>query len=855
MSKTRVYELAKELGIENRELITRLEKIGIAVKSHSSTLEDADVERVRREFTLGEPSEIVEERIKTTVIRRRAVRPPIEEVKPAAVEEQKSPPAEEEEVQKEEIAVQPVETKEKEELAEKPAEVHQAGAVVEKPVEGKPAPVLPLKPAGVPEEQVKEKRKEAPVVQPPKAPVKEIKKETVEKIQPKVAKEVTPSKEEKTPKPGTMKVVKKGKRPVEVLMEEAPARKKTFVKQIVDKKDKRWIREIEEDKPLKWRDEKRGSVVKMKKTEITTPKAIKRRIKVEEAIRIADLAKRMGVKASEVMSKLIALGVMANINQAIDSDTAGLIAGEFGYQVETMGSDYEETIQRVETDPGNLQPRAPVVTVMGHVDHGKTSLLDAIRQTNVIEGEAGGITQAIGAYHVHINERDIVFLDTPGHEAFTSMRARGAQVTDIVVLVVAADDGVKEQTVEAINHARAAKVPIIVAVNKIDKQGANPEKIKRELADYNLVSEEWGGDTLFAEISAKKKEGIEDLLELILLQADVMELKADPDRPARGVIIEAKLDRGRGPVATVLIQEGTLREGDAFVCKTEFGRVRALIDDKGQRIREAGPSTPVEVIGFSHVPQAGMDFVCVDDEKKARSISEYWMRKEREKELAQSSKITLEQLYERIKEGAKELNVIIKGDVQGSIEALSEALGKLSTPDVKLKIIHSSTGAVTETDVLLASASDAVVIGFKVRPDARVVDMAKEEGVEIKLYDIIYNVIADVRAAMEGLLEPVYKEVVLGHAEVRELFKVPKVGIVAGCYVTDGKILRGANVKLVREGVQVYDGRMMSLRRFKDDAREVAEGLECGIGIEGFNDIKVGDIIEAYNQEQIERKL
>jgi len=492
---------------------------------------------------------------------------------------------------------------------------------------------------------------------------------------------------------------------------------------------------------------------------------------------------------------------------------------------------------------------------MGDVDHGKTSLLDAIRQTNVIEGEAGGITQAIGAYHVHINDRDIVFLDTPGHEAFTSMRARGAQVTDIVVLVVAADDGVKEQTVEAINHARAAKVPIIVAVNKIDKAGANPEKIKRDLAEYNLVPEEWGGDTLFAEISAKKKEGIENMLELILLQADVMELKADPGRPARGVIIEAKLDRGRGPVATVLIQEGTLREGDAFVCKTEFGRVRALIDDKGQRIRDAGPSMPVEVIGFSSVPQAGTDFIGVEDEKRARSISEYWVRKARERELAQSTKITLEQLYERIKEGVKELNVIIKGDVQGSIEAMTEALGKLSTPDVKLKILHSSTGAVTETDVLLASASDAVILGFKVRPDARVVEMAKDEGVDIKLYDIIYNVIADVKAAMEGLLEPLYKEVVLGHAEVRELFKVPRVGIVAGCYVTDGKILRGANVKLVRGGVQVFDGKLMSLRRFKDDAREVAEGFECGMGIEGFNDIKVGDIIEAYNQEQVERKL
>jgi len=850
MSKTRVYELAKELGIENRELIARLEKLGIAVKSHSSTLDDADVERVRRELSLGEPSEIVEQRIKTTVIRRRAVR------HPAEVEEKKVEPAEVKPPEKEPEAVSPpvIPAEVKPEIIEKPVEIASVQEAVEKPEGAKPSPVIPVKKPEVSEERIKEKRKEPPPPSP-KPPVKEIKKEVSEKPSLKPPREITPPKEEKPAKPGVLKPLKKGKKPVEVHLEDVPARKKAFVKQILDKKDKRWIKELEEDRPLKWRDEKRGAVVRMKKTEITTPKAIKRRIKVEEAIRIAELAKRMGVKASEVMSKLIALGVMANINQAIDLDTAGIVASEFGYQVEPVGSEYEETIQQTAAASGDLKPRAPVVTVMGHVDHGKTSLLDAIRQTNVIEGEAGGITQAIGAYHVNINDREIVFLDTPGHEAFTSMRARGAQVTDIVVLVVAADDGVKEQTVEAINHARAAKVPIIVAVNKIDKQGANPEKIKRELTEYNLVPEEWGGDTLFAEISAKKKEGIENLLELILLQADVMELKADPDRLARGVIIEAKLDRGRGPVATVLIQEGTLREGEAFVCKTEFGRVRALINDKGQRIREAGPSIPVEVIGFSSVPQAGTDFICVEDEKKARSISEYWIRKAREKELAQSTKITLEQLYERIKEGAKELNVILKGDVQGSIEAMTEALLKLSTPDVKLRIIHSSTGTVTETDVLLASASDAVILGFKVRPDARVVDMARDEGVEIKLYDVIYNVIADVRAAMEGLLEPLYREVVLGHAEVRELFRVPKVGIVAGCYVTDGKILRGANVKLVREGVQVFDGKIMSLKRFKDDAREVSEGFECGIGLEAFNDIKVGDIIEAYQQEQVERKL
>jgi translation initiation factor IF-2 len=492
---------------------------------------------------------------------------------------------------------------------------------------------------------------------------------------------------------------------------------------------------------------------------------------------------------------------------------------------------------------------------MGHVDHGKTSLLDVIRQTNVIAGEAGGITQAIGAYHVHINGRDIVFLDTPGHEAFTAMRARGAQVTDIVVLVVAADDGVMGQTVEAINHSKVAGVPIIVAINKIDKPGADPEKIKQALTEHGLLSEQWGGETIFCEVSAKKKTGIEELLELILLQADVMELKADPDLSARGVIIEAKLDRGRGPVATVLIQQGTLRTGDAFVCKTEFGRVRAIINDQGRRVKEAKPSMPVEVIGFSNVPQTGAEFFCVEDEKKARNIAEHSIRKAREKEFSASSKITLEQLYQKIKEGVKDLNVIIKADVQGSIEAISDALHKLSTEDVQLKSIHSSTGAISETDVMLASASNAIIIGFNVRPDARVIEIAQQEGVEIKLYDIIYNVIADVRAAMEGLLEPEYKEVVLGRAEVRELFKVPKIGIIAGCHVTDGKIVRSAGIKLVRDSIVIFDGKMLSLRRFKDDAKEVLTDFDCGIGIEGFNDIHVGDVIEAYITEKLERKL
>jgi translation initiation factor IF-2 len=648
---------------------------------------------------------------------------------------------------------------------------------------------------------------------------------------------------------------KKGKGPVEVFIgdeKEVPRRK------ILEKKIEKKLKRADDDRDVvfsKWREEKKAAPVRMKKTEITVPKAIKRRIRVGETITTGELAKRMGVKAGEVINKLMGMGVMATINQSIDFDIATLVASEFSFQVEKAEVEFEDTMLKPHASGENLQPRAPIVTIMGHVDHGKTSLLDAIRQTHVIDGEAGGITQAIGAYHVHINGRDIVFLDTPGHEAFTAMRARGAQVTDIVVLVVAADDGVMDQTIEAINHSKVAGVPIIVAINKIDKPGADPEKIKQALTEHGLLSEQWGGDTIFSEVSAKKKTGIEELLEMILLQADVLELKADPDLSARGIIIEAKLDRGRGPVATVLIQQGTLREGDAFVSKTESGRVRAMINDQGRRVKEAGPAMPVEVIGFSSVPQTGAEFICVEDEKKARNIADYWIRKTREKELSASSKITLEQLYQKIKEGVKDLNVIIKADVQGSIEAISEALHKLSTEDVQLKTIHSSTGAISETDVMLASASNAIIIGFNVRPDARVSELAAQEGVEIKLYDIIYNVIADVRAAMEGLLEPEYKEVVQGRAEVRELFKVPKVGIIAGCHVTDGKITRTAGIKLVRDSVAVFDGKVLSLKRFKDDAREVLAGFDCGIGIEGYNDIHVGDVIESYIMETLERKL
>ena len=843
MPKKRVYELAKELGLANKDLIAHLEKIGITVKSHSSSLEDSEVERIKGELLAREPRQIVEERIKTTVIRRRAVRAPMEE-----------PPVEEAPEEKAEHSAAKGDESKKEIPLKQP--VHEAAAG------------LTQRKKEIPEDESKTEKVAAekspkPVIVPVKLPVfarhKITRAETTKEIPPKAplkpGERIVGPPADKTIKREFEKPKKKGKGPVEVFIEEE---KEVPRRKILEKKIDKKLRKQDEDREVifsRRRDEKKVAPVKMQKTEITVPKASKRRIKIGDTISTGELAKRMGVKVSEVINKLIAMGVMATINQSIDFDIASLIATEFSFQVEPADSEFDESVLKTPILAENLKPRAPIVTIMGHVDHGKTSLLDVIRQTNVIAGEAGGITQAIGAYHVHINGRDIVFLDTPGHEAFTAMRARGAQVTDIVVLVVAADDGVMGQTIEAINHSKVAGVPIIVAINKIDKPGADPEKIKQALTAHDLLSEQWGGETIFCEVSAKKKTGIEELLELILLQADVMELKADPDLSARGVIIEAKLDRGRGPVATVLIQQGTLRTGDAFVCKTEFGRVRAIINDQGRRVKEAKPSMPVEVIGFSSVPQTGAEFFCVEDEKKARNIAEHSIRKAREKELSASSKITLEQLYQKIKEGVKDLNVIIKADVQGSIEAISDALHKLSTEDVQFKSIHSSTGAISETDVMLASASNAIIIGFNVRPDVRVIEIAQQEGVEIKLYDIIYNVIADVRAAMEGLLEPEYKEVVLGRAEVRELFKVPKIGIIAGCHVTDGKIVRSAGIKLVRDSIVIFDGKMLSLRRFKDDAKEVLTDFDCGIGIEGFNDIHVGDVIEAYITEKLERKL
>jgi translation initiation factor IF-2 len=592
------------------------------------------------------------------------------------------------------------------------------------------------------------------------------------------------------------------------------------------------------------------------KTQITVAKAIKRRIKIDEAIVLSELAKRMGIKASEIIKAMMAMGSMATVNQTIDFDTAALIAGEFDYELERASFE-EETLLKQETDdPEKLAPRPPVVTIMGHVDHGKTSLLDVIRKTRISEMEAGGITQHIGAYHVKTDKGQIAFLDTPGHEAFTAMRARGAQVTDIVVLVVAADDGVMPQTTEAINHSRAAGVPIIVAINKIDKQNAEPDKVKRELAEIGLTPEDWGGDTIFVSVSAKEAKGIDELLEMILLQAEVLEFKANPDKFASGHVVEAKIDSGRGAVATVLIREGTLRAGDPVVCGMHYGRIRAMLDDRGHQLESAGPSIPVEIVGLSGVPMAGDEFLAVKDEKNAKQVSEHRQQKQRSKELAQSSRMSLDNLFERMQEGeVKDLNLIIKADVHGSIEALNDSLTKLSNEEVNVNVVHSASGTIAESDISLATVSNAIIIGFNVRPSPKVQSLANEENVDMRFYNVIYDVIKDVKDAMVGMMASTFEERILGTAEVREVFQIPKVGSIAGSYVTDGKMERGQKMRLLRDGVVVFEGKNSSLRRFKDDVKEVQAGYECGIGIENFNDIKVGDTIDCYYLEEIRPEI
>lgn len=580
-------------------------------------------------------------------------------------------------------------------------------------------------------------------------------------------------------------------------------------------------------------------------------------IQLPDSMSVKDFAQLVELPVTDIIKKLIGLGVMVTINQEIDRDTMILIADEYGITATAAQTEEEKLqVEEIEDDPSTLVPRPPVVTILGHVDHGKTSLLDAIRQTNVTAQEAGGITQHIGAYQVELKDRKITFLDTPGHAAFTAMRARGAQVTDIAVLVVAADDGVMPQTVEAINHAKDANVPIIVALNKIDKAEANLERIKTDLTEYGLVSEEWGGETIFVPVSAKKRIGIENLLEMILLVADIKDFKANPNRLAKGTIIEAKLDKGRGPVATVLVQTGTLKVGDPIIAGAAAGKVRVLNNDKGKRVKKAGPSTPVEVIGFDEVPEAGDIMYVTTEDKIARDLADRRLQYKRETEMKKNQKITLDDLFDKIKEGEiKELKVIIKADVQGSVEAIRSSLEQQSTGEVRVKVIHGGVGAIGEGDVMLASASNAIIIGFNVRPDPMAKRISEKENVDIRLYRVIYNIIEDVQKAMEGMLEPTYKEVVNGKAEIRQVYRVAKVGNIAGCYVLEGKISRNNDIRLLRDNIVVHEGKIESLKRFKDDAREVSEGFECGIGIEKFGDIKEGDIIEAFSMEEVKRTV
>lgn len=861
--KIRVRDLSQELGISNKELIQLLRELDISVKSHMSSLEPDQAEMVRKRHTSSSSEQVTQKVARTGVIVRRRKRAPQESGPEAESSEQAAPPepAPETTLPDETLPPLPEEPKTPDpaavpESGDTMTPDHQDQETPEKTPESEPEPVKPKKtnkkPKKTPETRVKIISKPEPRPEPETPDVlPEVAAAPVPAGAPSEAGETEESRD--TKKKRKRKKDKKDKRVVDFkgYYQDSDQSKKTVIN---FKKQKSTSVADKTGGKIKLLKDKKSKLDEVAKTQAQTVKASKKKIRIDEAIRVADLAKQMGIKAQDLIKTLLGLGIMATINQSIDLDTAAVIAAEYGFEVEKTGFSEDLFIMPKEKDnPEDLKPRSPVVTIMGHVDHGKTSLLDAIRETKVASGEAGGITQHIGAYYVTTPRGDIVFLDTPGHEAFTAMRARGAQVTDIVILVVAADDGVMDQTREAVNHSRAAGVPIVVAVNKMDKEGANPDRVKRELADLGLVPEDWGGDTIFTEVSAKQKQGIDSLLEMVILQSEVLELKANPDKNAHGHIVEARLDRGRGAIGTLLVQGGTLKQGDSFVCGLFHGKVRAMFNDKGQKIDIAGPATPVEVQGFEGVPEAGDEFVVVKDDKVARKISESRQTKQREKDLARESKITLESFLASKADGeVLNLNLVLKADVQGSLEAISEALHKQSTDAVKINIIHAGAGAISESDILLASASSAIIIGFNVRPTSRVKDVAEQENVEIRFYDIIYNVVNDIRDAMAGMLAPIIREQYLGQAEVIQTFSVPKVGTVAGCMISDGKLTRNARVRLLRDGVVIYTGKLDSLKRFKDDVKEVTKGYECGAGLEKYNDVKTGDIIEAF--EEIEEK-
>jgi len=879
MAKIRVHELATKLGLDNKEIVDKLNHAGIEVKNHMSALEEEVALKFetslsgKTEPALPEGSvevKVNEERISSGLIRRRRTVAKEETAKeeeptPGRVEEAAPAPEPPADLQE---SLQP----------DEPVSEMPAAADAQASHEGPPEE------ASLPEERpvkaVPDKKKEK------KDPVNRAKiLGRVELPTPaeRQRRQDIPTERTKKPAPADRTRTDRPGRPVRPSVPATPAapviqpdipvekegranKKKKKGRESLGRNESDGLRRksrrevYEPDRNERYRKGKKASRP-AQKTEITQSKAIKRKIRITDVISIGELAKRMGVKANDLIKELMRQGQMVTINHPLDFESAAILASEFGYEVENVAFD-EDTILSHSSldvksdDDENQLPRPPVITIMGHVDHGKTSLLDAIRHANVTEGEAGGITQHIGAYDVDLDGRKMTFLDTPGHEAFTSMRARGAQVTDIVVLVVAADDGVMPQTREAINHSKAAGVPIIVAVNKIDKPGANPDRVMQELSELELLPESWGGETIYVNVSAKEKTNIDQLLEMILLQAEVLDLKANPHKRAKGAVVEARLDKGRGPVTTVLVQQGTLKIGDPIVAGLHFGRVRSMSDDRGNPVQEAGPSFPVEVTGLSGVPEAGESFYAVEDEKIAKEVAQHRHQKMREAELAKSSKISLEQLYARIQEGdVKELKVIVKADVQGSAEAISDTLTKLSTDACRLIMIHSGVGGITETDISLASASDAIVLGFNVRPAPKATHLAELEGVDIRLYNVIYDAVNDIKSAMEGLLAPTLKEEDLGRAEVREVFNVSKIGTIAGCYVVSGKILRSAHARLLRDDVVIWSGKLASLRRFKDDVREVSNNYECGIGLENYNDIKPGDIIEVYEIKEVKTSL
>ncbi len=863
----RVYEIAKKAGVESKDVLAELKRLGVTVASHSSALETDVAERVLARLKPGGSSgegRAAQRLGKDSGSERHEAEGGGSVAKSgggralsAVVEEPAKP-------DKRRILIK---KKKSDEEAAAPAEAAVA-AVVESPAS---SPVL--EPVVVAPPVV-----EAP---PPPSPV-EVK---VEPPPPPASPPpvVTPSIVVTTPAPPV--AVKPSVPPITPAELAAALKKKGVMgpdlgegkggaRTPAKKPRKPGTREREgedvrvHEDATRWgdlrtisvhrRDERARHTGATPVAEITKPR--KKSVKLTAGATVKEFAELVGQRPADVMRKLMEAGQMLTLNMPMNLELATLIGEAFGVKVEVaVQKAGDELLEEAAEWKGEekLETRPPVVTIMGHVDHGKTSLLDAIRQTKVAEGEAGGITQHIGAYSVELHGKRITFLDTPGHEAFTAMRARGAKVTDLVILVVAADDGVMPQTVEAIHHATAAGVPIIVAVNKIDKPEANPDRVKHALAEHNLIPEAWGGQTIMVEVSAKKKQNLDLLLEMILLQADVLELKADPRKPAKGTVVEAKLDRGRGPVATVLVQDGTLHVGDAYVVGTYSGRVRALLPAAGHKIQEAGPSTAVEVVGLSGVPSAGDTFMAVKDERIAREIAEARAQKQRAADLAGPAKVSLDDLYARIKQGdMKELAVVIKADVQGSSEALAAAVEKLPSDVVKLRVIHNGVGGITETDVLLAAASRAIVIGFNVRPEPKAATLAEQEGVDLRLYSVIYDAIADIRAAMEGLLEPTFKERTLGRAEVRQVFNVSKAGVIAGCYVIDGTITRASSgVRVVRDHVTVYEGKLGSLRRFKDDVREVQQGYECGIGVENFSDLKVGDVIENFAMDRFAAKL